>query len=265
MSTSHQGSAIVTGASSGIGKVYADRLARRGFDLVLVARRGDKLAALADSLRAKYGVQARAFVADLGQRADVDRLADLIRTDASVTLLVNNAGVAAMGTTATIDAAALDAQLAVNVDALTRLSLAAVATFRQRGRGTLVNIGSVLGFGFLPPSTFYSGSKGYVANLTRGLQNEVDGSNVRVQLVAPSATATDIWDASGIPLSSLDSRNVMSAEDCVDAALAGLDRGELVTFPSLEDGQLWHDFEAAAARLFAGTVSGRPASRYHVG
>jgi uncharacterized protein len=262
MSNAQQGTAIVTGASAGLGKIYADRLARRGYDLVLVARRGDKLAELADTLRATYGVQVRPFVADLSLAADVERLADLIREDDSITMLVNNAGVSVMGTTTTADPARLASQQALNVDAVTRLSLAALPKFLERDRGTLVNVSSVLGFGFLPPSAFYSAGKGHVANLTRALQNEVQGTNVRVQLLAPAATATDIWDSAGIPLSSMDPATVMSADDCVDAALAGLDMGEQVTFPSVEDAQLWKNFEDAAARLFQGAMRGQPASRY---
>jgi hypothetical protein len=262
MSTAQQGTAIVTGASAGLGKIYADRLARRGYDLVLVARRGDKLAELAERLRTTYSVRARPFVADLSQAADVERVVDLIREDATITMLVNNAGVSVMGTTSTADPEKLAWQQAINVDAVTRLSVAALPAFLGRDRGTLVNVSSVLGFGFLPPSAFYSAGKGHVANLTRALQNEVQGTNVRVQLVAPSATATDIWDAAGIPLSTMDPQVVMNAEDCVDAALAGLDLGEQVTFPSVEDPQLWKNFEDAAAQLFQGAMRGKPASRY---
>lgn len=203
-------------------------------------------------------------MADLSRAGDVDRLIDVIRDDAAITMLVNNAGVSVTGKSGDADPAKLAWQQAINVDAVHRLSLAVLPQFLARDRGTLVNIASILAFGFLPTSTFYSASKGDVANLTRGLQGETAGTNVRVQLVAPSVTATDIWDASGIPLSSLDSRIVMQAEDCVDAALAGLDLGEAVTFPSVEDARLWQDFEAAAGRLFKGAMSGKPASRYRV-
>ncbi|SDD48219.1 hypothetical protein SAMN05428966_104344 [Massilia sp. PDC64] len=260
MSKAQQGTAIVTGASAGLGKIYADRLARRGYDLVLVARRADKLAELAATLTQEYGVQARAFVADLSRTDDVERLADLIREDASITMLVNNAGVSVSGSTTTLNPADVAWQQAINVDAVNRLSLAALPQFLARDRGTLVNVGSILGFGFLPTSTFYSAGKGHVANLTRALQNEVQGTNVRVQLVAPSVTATEIWEEDR--LNAMDPRIVMTAEDCVDAALAGLDLGEQVTFPSVEDAQLWKNFEEAAAKLMQGAMSGKPASRY---
>lgn len=262
MSNAQQGTAIVTGASAGLGKIYADRLARRGYDLVLVARRGDKLAALADTLSREYGVQAHVFVADLSKSEDVERLAELIRTDTTITMLVNNAGVSVSGATATLNPADVAWQQAINVDAVNRLSLAALPAFLARDRGTLVNIASILGFGFLPGSTFYSAGKGHVANLTRALQNDVQGTNVRVQLVAPSVTATEIWDEDR--LHAMDPRIVMTAEDCVDAALAGLDLGEQVTFPSVEDAQLWKNFEEAAAKLMQGAMNGKPASRYQV-
>jgi len=260
MSKAQQGTAIVTGASAGLGRIYADRLARRGYDLVIVARRGDKLAELAETLTTEYGVQVRPFVADLSRSDDVERLADLIRDDASITMLVNNAGVSVSGATTTLNPADVAWQQAINVDAVNRLSLAALPQFLARNRGTLVNIASILGFGFLPTSTFYSAGKGHVANLTRALQYEVQGTNVRVQLVAPSVTATEIWEEDR--LNAMDPRIVMTAEDCVDAALAGLDLGEQVTFPSVEDAQLWKNFEEAAARLMQGAMSGKPASRY---
>ena len=260
MSKAQQGTAIVTGASAGLGKIYADRLARRGHDLVLVARRGDKLAELAGTLTRAYGVQVRPLAADLSRSDDVERLADLIREDASITMLVNNAGVSVSGSTTTLNPADVAWQQAINVDAVNRLSLAALPKFLERDRGTLVNIASILGFGFLPTSTFYSAGKGHVANLTRALQNEVQGTNVRVQLVAPSVTATEIWEEDR--LNAMDPRIVMTAEDCVDAALAGLDLGERVTFPSVEDAQLWKNFEEAAAKLMQGAMSGKPASRY---
>jgi len=260
MSKAQQGTAIVTGASAGLGRIYADRLARRGYDLVLVARRGDRLAALADALTKEYGVQARAFIADLSRSDDVERLAELIREDASITMLVNNAGVSVAGSTTTLNAADVAWQQAINVDAVNRLSLAALPKFLERDRGTLVNIASILGFAFLPTTTFYSAGKGHVANLTRALQNEVQGTNVRVQLVAPSVTATEIWDEN--TLNAMDPRIVMTAEDCVDAAMAGLDLGEQVTFPSVEDAQLWKNFEEAATKLMQAAMRGTPASRY---
>jgi hypothetical protein len=256
------GTAVVTGASAGIGKVYAERLAARGHDLLLVARREDRLAALATELRAKHGVAAAILVADLARPTDLDRVAAAIAEDARITIVVNNAGLANFAPVAAGAPAAFEEMTDVNVRAVVHLSIAAVGAFTKRDRGTLVNIGSVLGFGALPGGTGYSGTKGYVLNFTRGLQEEVAGTNVFVQLVLPAATATDIWDLSGRPLSSLDPATVMPVDDLVDAALAGLDLREPVTLPTVEDAQLLADYDAARVKLLAASRRNRAASRY---
>lgn len=258
------GTAVVTGASSGLGKVYADRLARRGYDLILVARRGDKLDSVAASLRSAHGVKVSAVVADLGAAADLERVAASIAADDSVTLLVNNAGTSTLAPVARTSKAQLDGMNEVNVDALVRLSHAVLPGFLRRDRGTLINIGSVLGSFVIPGSSIYSATKAYVQLFTQGLQGEVAETRVRVQLVLPAATATEIWEISGVPLSALDQNVVMTAENCVDAALAGLDMGELITMPSVEDGQLLVAFEAARVALAGGTQNGKPASRYRI-
>lgn len=262
---SRPGTALVTGASAGIGFVYARRLAARGYDLLLVARRADRLDALAKTLRAEHGVRVTTLPADLGDTADLERVARHLEQDADITLLVNNAGVSTFGQVATTELGALESMTDVNIAALVRLSRAALAAFRQRDRGTLVNIGSVLGFHTLPFSAAYSGTKGYVLNFTRGLQAEVEGTKVVVQLVAPAATATEIWDLAGVPLSTLEPANVMTAENLVDAALAGLDQGELITLPSVEDAQLFVDYDNARLKLLAASQTGKPASRYKLG
>jgi short-subunit dehydrogenase len=262
---SRLGTALVTGASAGIGHTYAKRLAARGYDLVLVARRADRLDELAASLRAAHGVHVTTLPADLAHAADLERVAQLVERDDKLTLLVNNAGVSTFAPVAATALAALDVMTDVNVTALARLSRAAVAAFKQRNRGTLVNIGSVLGFHTLPFSAAYSGTKGYVMNFTRGLQAEVEGTDVVVQLVAPASTATDIWDLSGVPLASLDAAKVMSVDDLVDAALAGLDQGERITLPSVEDAQLFVDYDNARLKLLAASQTGKAASRYKLG
>ena len=259
-----KGTALITGASSGLGAVYADRLARRGFDLILVARRVERLGTLATSLAEKYGVAVRAIAADLSAPADLQRVAEELSSNPSITMLVNNAGVSTLAPVAATSGADIAAMDAVNVLALTTLTYAALPAFLRRERGTIVNIGSVLSFHVLPTSTVYSGTKGYVMNFTRGLQQEVAGTGVTVQLVLPASTATEIWELSGVPLTQLDPATVMRAEDCVDAALAGLDQGELVTLPSLEEQALWEQFDAARLALFAGAMRGKPASRYGV-
>jgi short-subunit dehydrogenase len=258
-----KGTAVVTGASAGIGKTYADRLAGRGYDLLLVARRGDRLAAIADELRGKYGVEVQTLVADLGVGADLDRVAGVLAGDDHITLLVNNAGTATLAAAVDATRDELDAMNDVNVVALARLTLAVLPRFKAKDQGTIVNIGSVLGFHYLPVSSIYSGTKGYVMNFTRGLQQELAGTNVRVQLVTPASTATEIWELAGIPVSALNPSSVMKVEDCVDAALAGLDLGEAVTMPSVEDAAaLLAAYDTARVALLSASQTGKPASRY---
>lgn len=259
-----KGTALVTGASSGLGSVYADRLARRGYDLTLVARREDRLVALAKKIKDAHGVAVRIIAADLGAASGIKQIEEEVLRDASLTMVVNNAGTATLSTLGKTSQAEHDAMLNVNIVALSRLSLAALNVFKQRNAGTIVNIGSVLSFQTLPISGIYSGTKGYVMNFTRGLQQEVQDTNVVVQLVLPATTATEIWEVGGIPLSALNQQNIMTIEHCVDAALSGLDQGEKITLPSVEDAQLWAAYDAAREKLFAGTQRGLPASRYNV-
>ena len=264
MSDKNLGKALVTGASAGLGAIYADRLARRGYDLILVARRADKLELLADKLAREYGVNVQVVGADLSASDDLERVATLAGSDPDITLLVNNAGTATLAPIAGTQPAQHDAMVDLNASALSRLSMAALNAFKARDKGTIVNIGSVLGFAVLPVSSIYSATKGFVINFTQGVQGEVQGTNVFVQLVLPAASATDIWEVAGLPLSQLDPATVMQPEDVVDAALAGLDQRELVTLPSLEDAQLWSEFVELRGRMFAAAQRSKPASRYAV-
>jgi short-subunit dehydrogenase len=262
--TENKGVALVTGASAGLGRVYADRLAKQGYDLILVARRGDRLKEITESLQAKYGIKARSLVADLSNPNDLRNLVDVLSTDTTITMLVNNAGIATLAPVMTTEKADADAMNDINVTALIELCYAALPKFKARNSGTIINVGSVLSFHTLPISSVYSGTKGYVMNFTRGLQSEVEGTNVFVQLVLPASTATELWDLSGVPLKNLNQSTLMSADDCVDAALAGLAQKELITLPSLESKALWEAYDEARQRLFAGTQSGQPASRYQL-
>lgn len=256
--------ALITGASSGIGAVYAERLAARGHDLILVARRASRLEALATELSRAHGVRVDALAADLENTADVSKVERVLANDSSIGLLVNNAGVARLSP---LSAASVDdslSQVALNVVALTRLTQAALPGFIARKSGTIVNVASVLAVESLPISAVYSGTKAFVLAFSRGLQGELAGTGIQVQVVLPGVTATDLWSegVSGVPLAALDQNSVMTTDALVDAALAGMDRGESVTWPSVEDAARWSDFDDARARLFAATRNGRPASRY---
>jgi len=263
-SKNNKGTAVVTGASAGMGKLFADRLAKRGYDLILVARRADRLEAVAKELKSQYGVSVQTLVADLGAASDLDRVVKSISSDESISLLLNNAGTSTLGSVGEIKAPDLQAMIGVNITALTRLTVAVLPGFKRRNAGAIINMGSVLGFQSLPISSIYSGTKGFVLNFTRGLQDEMAKTNIIVQLVAPAAIATDIWEISGVPLSKLDPATVMKAEDAVDAALAGLDLGEKVTLPSVENLQLLTNYDTARLALLGSSQSSKPATRYSV-
>lgn len=259
------GVAVVTGASAGIGKIYADRLAKRGYNLILVARRKDRLEALAQELKRRYGVQADPLVADLGNEADLKRVADVLSADERITMLVNNAGTAAFKPSIDLPLATVNNQMNVNAKSVTELSLAVLPGFVKRDSGTLINIGSVLSFFAIPISTSYSATKAHVMLFTIGLRDELLNTKVRVQLVLPASTDTEIWDVAGFGVHNLDPATVMSAEDCVDGALAGLDNGETVTLPSVEDANLWANFDAARIKMFQASQTGKLGSRYSIG
>lgn len=256
--------ALITGASAGIGAVYADRLAARGYDLILVARRADRLQTLCAKLEKAHGIHAEPVVADLSQPDDLARLESILSDTANLHVLVNNAGIARLGPLAQRSAADASDQIALNISAVARLTQAVVPAFIARKAGVIINIASVLGIHALPISAVYSGTKAFVLQYSRGLQQELEGTGVKVQVVLPASTATEIWDLSGVPLAALDKSSLMTSEHMVDAALAGLTQGELVTWPSVADATRWDTYEAARAALFASSQVGTPAPRYQV-
>lgn len=259
-----QGVALITGASAGIGATYADRLARRGHDLVLVARDRARLEALAERLRTAYGVAVEVLAADLTVKAELLAVERRIRDDAALTFLVNNAGVGPAGPLLGADEDYLDRMLQLNVVATNRLAVAAAAAFAARGRGTIVNLASVVA---LVPERFngtYAGSKAFVLALTQSLQTELAGSGVRLQAVLPGLTRTEIFERAGVDIDRLDPTMLMAVDDLVDAALTGLDQGEAVTIPSLPEPAQWEASVAARLALGPNLSKDRPADRYGV-
>ena len=264
MNGNSQGIALITGASSGIGAVYADRLAHRGHDLMLVARDRQRLDALATRVRDETGRSVEVVAADLSDKADLARVEEVLRTNAGITVLVNNAGIAMSGDLASADPDRLESMIRLNVLAPSRLALAVIPGFIAGGRGTLINISSVLA---LAPERFngaYSGTKAYLLNLSLRLQQEVGNKGVRVQVVLPGATRTAIWEKAGTDIESLPPGIVMAVDDMVDAALAGLDRGETVTIPALPDMAQWEAYEAARQKMIPNLSLSAPAARYGV-
>lgn len=258
----HTGAALVTGASGGIGAVYADRLARRGHDLILVARNAERLGTLAAQLRRETGRKVEVLVADLSVRSELLKVETRLARDAEICMLVNNAGFNIGASFCESDPDSLEAMVQLNAVALTRLSRAAAPAFVSRGVGTIINIASIVALAPRILNGVYSATKAYVLTLSQALQHEIGAKGLRVQVVLPGAIRTEFWDVSGIPVSGLPASMVMSAEHLVDAALAGLDLGEQVTIPSLPNAADWTQFEASREALVPLLSRSTPGARY---
>jgi uncharacterized protein len=256
------GVALITGASSGIGAVYADRLARRGYDLILVARNRQRLEELAARLRRDIGVRVEILMADLASKPDLALVEQRLRDDNRITMLVNNAGMGAPGPFVGADLDVLETMIQLNVVAVVRLAGAVVPGFVARKRGTIINISSVTALAPELLNGNYSGTKAYVLNLSQALDHELREHGVRVQVVLPGATRTEIWERSGIDVSSLSPESLMAVDEMVDAALVGLDQGEFVTIPTLPDVAVWNAFIAARQALAPWLSLDHAAERY---
>ncbi|MEE3623745.1 SDR family oxidoreductase [Nitrospirillum sp. BR 11752] len=247
--TAPKGTAVVTGASSGIGAIYADRLARRGYDLILVARNAGRLQERAQRLAAETGRTVEVLTADLTKASDLRAVEARLREDARITALVNNAGVGATAPLLNADVDAMEAMIQLNVTALTRLTYAAVPGLVKRGGGLVINIASIAGIAPEILNGTYGGTKAFVVAFTQSLHHELAGKGLRAQAVLPGATRTEFWGVAGVPVEHLPQEIVMPAEEMVDAALAGLDQGELITIPALPDAADWQAYEDARQKL----------------
>jgi short-subunit dehydrogenase len=258
------GKAVVTGASSGIGAIYAKKLAERGYDLILVARNRERLATLAARITSETGRGVEIVEADLGATEGMRRVEQILRHDSAITMLVNNAGVGATAPLLDSDIDKMEAMIVLNTVSLTRLTHAVAAGFVARGAGTIINISSIAAVKPELLNGVYGGSKAFVLAFTQSLHHELADKGVTVQAVLPGATSTEFWGIAGTPLEHLPESIVMSAEDMVSASLAALDQGELVTIPSLPDAKDWTDFDDARKALFPNLSKSKPAARYGV-
>jgi len=260
-----KGTAMITGASTGIGAIYADRLAKRGYDLILVARNEARLQSLSARLTSETGRSVKVLRADLNSKAELARVESTLREDPNITMLVNNAGIGSVAPLLEADIDEMEDLIALNITALTRLTYAAAPAFVARGRGAIINIASIVGIAPEILNGVYGASKAYVIALGHSLQRELADKGVRIQAVLPGAVATEFWDVAGKPYQNLPPSIVMSPEDVVDAALVGLDQGELVTIPPLQDGDEWIRFEAARRAMSEKFGNSAPAPRYRIG
>jgi short-subunit dehydrogenase len=251
---------LITGASSGIGTVYAERFARRGHDLVLVARDTARLETLAARLRQDTGVAVDVLPADLTQRAALDIVETRLRDDARIGILINNAGMAQTGGFTDQSADSIEHLVTLNTTALTRLAAAIAPRLANAGEGAIVNIGSVVGLAPEFGMSVYGASKAFVLFLSQGLSLELSPKGVYVQAVLPAATRTEIWERAGIDINTLP--EVMDVGELVDAALVGFDRRETVTIPPLHVAARWDTLEASRQGLLSDIRQAQAAERY---
>jgi short-subunit dehydrogenase len=258
-----KGTALITGASAGIGAIYADRLARQGYDLILVARSAAKLDQVADAIRTATGRNVDTVPADLSNPGELRLIEARLINDRRITMLVNNAGIGAPVPTWQADVDQMETMIDINATALARLTYAVAQRFAAVGSGTIINIASTVAIApeFLLNGV-YGATKAFVVALTASLHAELADKGVRVQVVLPGATATEFWDLSGVPLSGVPAEIVMSADAMVDAALAGLALSETVTIPALPDAGAWDAFEAARIAMLPNLSLTNPADRY---
>jgi len=265
MSTKNEvskGTALITGASSGIGAIYADRLAKRGYDVIVVARNEERLKAIAKRVSDESGRSIKIIAADLTKKADLDRVEKVLHEDNTITMLVNNAGFGGVTPLVGSDVDLMQQMVELNVTALMRLTYAAAPQFVARGNGAIINIASIVAIAPEVLNGVYGATKAFVLALTQSLQHELGDKGVRLQAVLPGATATEFWDVAGYPHSNLPAGWVMSAEDMVDASLVGFDQGEVVTIPPLQDGNVWTTYEASRRDLSKLLAASKPGPRY---
>ncbi|KIQ27813.1 SDR family NAD(P)-dependent oxidoreductase [Xanthomonas campestris] len=251
---------LITGASTGIGATYAERFAQRGHNLVLVARDKTRLQALAERLQQAHGVNVDVLPADLTERADLAAVEARLRTDTSIGILINNAGIAQSGGFVDQDVDTIERLITLNITALTRLAHAIAPRLAQAGEGAIVNIGSVVGLAPEYSMSVYGASKAFVLFLSQGLHVELGAKGVYVQAVLPATTRTEIWERIGVNVDNLP--EVMEVGELVDAALVGYDRRELVTIPPLHVAARWDALDGARQGLLSDLRQAHAAERY---
>jgi uncharacterized protein len=252
--------ALITGASSGIGAAYAERLARRGYNLALVARNRRRLDTLATHIRAQTNVGVEVILADLTTFYGLSDIEARLRDDERIDLLVNNAGAIGLDALEKPDLDEVDRIIRLNVTAVTRLACAVIPRFLAGSNNAIINVASAVA---LIPEVrlgIYGATKAYVLSFSQILQAQLGPQGLYVQVVLPSATRTEIWERSGRDIGSL--RVVMAVEELVDAALVGFDRRELVTLPSLPSLEQWEAFQSARIAMSRTLGQEHVAARY---
>ncbi len=259
--------ALVTGASSGIGAAYAERLALDGHDLILVARRRERLEELAERLRHEADAHAEVLAADLTDAGALAQLAARV-ADESIALLVNNAGFGAYGPFVQVEPEVVEDLINIHVRAVARLTRAALPGMIRRGTGGVINVASLLALsGSIPPNPLphravYAGAKAFMVTFTQAVAGELNGTGVGVQVCLPGLVATEFHSVQGIDLSKIPR---MTAADVVAASLAAFARGEVTCIPGLDDASLLERLTEAQRAVVRSANTPTLASRYRSG
>jgi uncharacterized protein len=245
--------ALITGASSGIGEAFAERLARDSYDLVLVARRQERLEALAERLMAEYGIEAEPLVANLSDPKDLLLVEKRLDADPALEMLINNAGYGAYSAFLELDPDVAEDLIRLQVIAPTRLTRAALPGMVARGHGAVINLSSLLGFSSPRPGsspgpkrTMYGATKAYINSFTESIYHELEGTGVQIQVLCPGPVATEFHEAMGLPAPAL---RQMSVEEVVQASLIGLRLGEIICAPAVDDPELIRRYQDDSLRL----------------
>jgi short-subunit dehydrogenase len=260
--TPHQKSALITGASSGIGAAFARRLAQQGYRLILVARRRERLEQLRDELAAESSARAEVCVADLADAANVERVAELTADQPDLELLVNNAGFGTMGRYVDTDVQRQLDMIRVHVLATVRLTRAAVPGMMERDCGGIINVSSIGAWLSVSGSIQYASTKIYLNSFSEGLQDELRHTKIRVQALCPGFTYTEFHDAEhmeGFQRSMIPKRMWMSADDVVDYSLKMLPRRRVIVIPGWRNRVLGRIFRSPWLKPFI-----RRGARYKV-
>jgi short-subunit dehydrogenase len=227
--------ALVTGASSGIGRAFAEQLAAAGSDLVVVARNRERLEELAFRVHETRGRQVEILPADLENRDQLAAVEARLRDHDDIDLVVNNAGFGHTGAFAALPVERSQAQIDCNITALTRLAHAALQSMRPRGRGAILNVASGAAFLPTPNLAVYAATKAYVVSFTQGLHEEAKRFGVTVSVVCPGFTRTEFQDRAHYDASQIPSFAWQTPEAVVDEALAALQTRKVVCIPGLQN------------------------------
>jgi uncharacterized protein len=260
--------ALITGASSGLGAAFAERLAHDDYDLIIVARRRERLESLAEQLKSNYHTHVEVIVADLSKPDDLLTVEKHIAADNMLELLVNNAGFGGYMPFVELDPDQATELINLKVLAVTRLTRAALPVMIGRGHGAIINVSSRLAFSGsmgstqLPKRATYVGANAFINAFSQLLQSELDGTGVQVQALCPGVVETEFHERVGIEPNRYPAAIVMKPEDVVQASLTGLKLGEVICVPALENLDLLTQIQESQKRFFELSRSGTLAARY---